>query len=227
MTISNKIGRPINSIVRISNLKDFYIQPKLFLDFFDGFYNDLPWKKSDVNNSVQTKNTSAAFEVTLKGLRFYMAMENENEFPISYFLKEEFLSRSINHVFGSVFSQFYKFITSELTNDFAKIEVQFSREKISKGVVKSIEKEGANFEGSLVIMHRENISGGESQIIETQEDNSKEVIFQQKLQSGDFVFSKSKSGNLKNISHHLTPIKLEDESKEIGWIDLMCFEIIN
>jgi hypothetical protein len=227
VTISNKIGRPINSIVRISNLKDFYIKPKLCLETFAILFNDLPWEKSDAGNSVQSKNTSAIFEVTLKGLRFFMEMENINEFPVSYFFKEEFLPNAINHVFGSVFSQFYKFIRSELPKDFTKIKIHFLRESISKGVVKSIENKNSNFEGSLVIMHRENISGGESQIIETQKDDSKEVIFQQRLEAGDFVFLKNKIGNLKNISHYLTPIKLEDESKESGWIDLMCFEIID
>ena len=227
VTISNKIGRPINSNVRISNLKDFYIEPNLCLATFANFFEDLPWEKSNSNNSVQIKNTAAIFEVSLKGLRFFMEMENINEFPVSYFLKEEFLPKAINHVFGSVFSQFYKFIRSELPKDFTKIKIHFLRESISKGVVKSIENKNSNFEGSLVIMHRENISGGESQIIETQKDDSKEVIFQQKLEAGDFVFLKNKIGNLKNISHYLTPIKLEDESKESGWIDLMCFEIID
>ena len=117
-----------------------------------------------------------------------MEMENINEFPVSYFFKEEFLPNAINHVFGSVFSQFYKFIRSELPKDFTKIKVQFLRESISKGVVKSIENENSNFEGSLVIMHRENISGGESQIIETQKDDSKEVIFPAKIGSWRFCF---------------------------------------
>ncbi len=226
VTISNKIGRPINSIVRISNLKDFYIQPKLCLETFAIFFDDLPWEKSDLDISVQTKNTLVTFGVTLKGLRFFMAMENANEFPVSYFLKREFLSKPIHHIFGSVFSQFYKFIKNELPTDSAKVEVRFLRTKISNGITKVFKNEHINFEGSLIILHRENILGGESQIIELKDDDSIEVIFQQKLEAGDFVFLKNKSGNLKNISHQLTPIKLEDESKESGWIDLLSFEII-
>lgn len=220
VTISNKIGRPINSIIRMSNLKDFYIPPKLFLDTFVNFLNDL-------NYSALTKNTSIEFKVSMKGLRFFMEMENGNDFPVSYFLKEEFKTKTIHHVFGSIFSQFYKFIKDELPGDSVKIEVHFLREKIINGVVKKIRNKDNNFEGSLVILHQENISGGESQILEKKEDGSSEVIFQQKLAAGDFVFLKNKHGNLKNIYHQITPIKLEDESKESGWIDLLRFETLD
>lgn len=226
MTISNKIGRPINSIIRMSNLKDFYIQPKLFLETFAEFFDDLPWVKNDLDNSVQTKKASIEFDVSMKGLRFFIEKNEEIDFPVNYFFKKEFRTKPIHHFFGSVFSQFYKFIKSELSRDFVKIEIHFLREKISKGVVKSIENEDSSLEGSLVILQRENISGGESQVIEKLEDDSTEIIFQQKLEAGDFVFLKNKKDNLKNIFHQLSPIKLEDESKKFGWIDLMRFEII-
>lgn len=227
MTISNKIGRPINSVIRMSNLKDFYIQPKLFLKTFAEFFDDLPWTKKNLDNSIQSKKASIVFGVSMKGLRFFIAKDDDDDFPVNYFFKKEFHTKPIHHVFGSVFLQFYKFIQDELPRDFVKIEIQFLRKKISKGVVKNMENEDSKFEGSVVILHRENISGGESQIIEKQKDSFTEVIFQQQLEAGDFVFLKDKNGgSLKNISHQLTPLKLEDESKESGWIDLMRFEII-
>lgn len=226
MTISNKIGRPINSIIRMSNLKDFYIQPNLSLKVFADFFDDLPWEENDLGNSIQVKKASLELGVSMKGLRFFITKEEDNDFPVNYFFTKEFHTKPIHHVFGSVFSQFYKFIKDELPRDFVKIEIQFLREKISKGVEQNFENVDSNFEGSMVILHRENISGGESQILEKKEDNSTAVIFQQKLEAGDFAFLKNKDGNVTNIFHQLTPIKLTDESKESGWMDLMRFEIV-
>jgi len=218
ITISNKIGRPINSIVRMSNWKDFYIQSDLGLKTFAAFFNDLP----------SNKKASIQFEVTLKGVRLLMKRKDETDFPIDYFLKEEAKTKAITHLFGTVFSQYYKFIKNELESDFAKIEIQFLRKKISTGIEKIIINEKTDGEGSLIILNRKNIVGGESQILERQEDNSEEVIFQQNLEVGDFVFLKNRNREKQNIFHQLTPISLDDKNQK-GWIDLidlMRFEIV-
>lgn len=221
VTISNKIGRPINSIVRMSNLKDFYIRPDLFLHTFADFFDELPEKEN-----ASTKNTSITFNVYLKGLTLFMEKEEGTDFPIDYFFKKAFLPKPIHHFFGTILSQFYRFIKNELSQDFANIEIQFVREKVVDGTDKIMVFENSNFEGSIILLNQENISGGESQILEKKDDGSLEVIFQQKLGAGDFVFLKNKNGHLQNISHQLTSIKLADESKKIGWIDFIRFEII-
>ena len=227
VTISNKIGRPINSIVQMSNLKYFYIQPDFFLQNFAAFFDELPWEKNASEKISLRKNASVEFQVFLKGLRFFMEREDETDFPIDYFLKKEFRTKPIHHLFGSVFSQFYKFIKDELPKELVSIEVQFVREKVIKGLEKNMAIVDPSFEGSTMILNQENISGGESQILERKEDGSTEVIFQQQLAAGDFVFLKNKHGNQQNISHQLTPIKLKDETMESGWMDLMRFEIVD
>ncbi len=227
VTISNKIGRPINSIVQMSNLKYFYIQPELFVKTFIEFFDELPWEKNASEKISLRKNASIEFKVSSKGLRLFIEKEEDTNFPINYFFNKEFRTKPIHHLFGSVFSQFYKFIKSELPQDFVKIEIQFIREKISQGMEKMIAFENPNFEGSTIILQQENIKGGESQILERMDDNSTEVIFQRKLIAGDFVFLKNKDGNQQNITHQLTPIKLADETKENGWMDFMRFEIID
>lgn len=221
MTISNKIGRPINSIVRIGNLKEFYIRTGFFLQVFANFFDELPWEEN-----ASKKNTSITFNVSLKGLTLFMEKEKGTNFPIDYFFNKEFLPKTIHHIFGTVLSQFYKFIKNELPQDYVKIEIQFVREKIIQGMEKEIVFEQTDFEGSIILLNQENTIGGESQILERKDDGSTEVIFQQKLAAGDFVFLKKKNGNLHNVFHQLTPIKLDNESKREGWIDLIQFEII-
>ena len=108
-----------------------------------------------------------------------------------------------------------------------KIEIQFLREKISDSFdEKIINSSLSKFEGSQVILHRNNIIGGDSQILERNENGSSEVLYQEKLKEGDFIFLKNKNGN-NHIFHQLTPIRLEDISKENGWIDLIRFEIVD
>lgn len=227
VTISNKIDRPINSIVKMSNLKYIYIQPDFFLQTFVDFFDELPWEKNATDENSLRKNARIEFKVSLKGLRFFIAREGVIDFPIHYFFNKAFHTKPIHHLFGSVFSQFFKFIQNELPTDFVNIEIHFIREKVLNGMEKKIIFEQANFEGSTIILQQENILGGESQILESMDDGSIEVIFQQKLVAGDFVFVKNKEGNRQNISHQLTPIKVADESKESGWMDLMRFEIVN
>lgn len=226
VTISNKIGRPINSIVRMSSLKYLYIQPDFFLQTFAGFFDELPWEKNASEENSWRKSASIEFKVSLKGLRLFISKEEETDFPINYFFNKEFHTKPIHHLFGSVFSQFYKFIKDELPRELVNIEIHFIREKVLNGMEKNIALPQGNFEGSTIILQQENISGGESQILERQDDGSTEVIFQQKLVTGDFVFLKNKDGNQKNILHQLTPIKVVDKTKESGWMDLMRFEIV-
>ncbi|MFK7774844.1 MAG: hypothetical protein AB8F94_22075 [Saprospiraceae bacterium] len=227
VTISNKIGRSINSIVWMSNLKYFYIRPDFFLQTFVDFFDELPWEKNASEKTSLRKNVSITFSVSLKGLSFFMEKKEEANFPIDYFFKKGLHHKPIHHLFGSVFSQFYKFIKNELPKDLMNIEIHFIREKVLKGMEKKIEFEHPNSEGSIIILQQENILGGESQILEKMDDNSTEVIFQQKLVAGDFVFLKNKNENKQNISHQLTPIKLADETKQSGWMDLMRFEIVD
>ena len=73
ITISNKTGRSINSIVRISNLKEFYIQSFPFLKSFAELLNDLPWEKSATEENTLRKHESiilkrsSAFSVQKEG----------------------------------------------------------------------------------------------------------------------------------------------------------------
>jgi len=226
ITISNKTGRSINSIVRISNLKEFYIQSFPFLKSFAELLNDLPWEKSATEENTLRKHESIIFETCLKGLRLSLSKKKENNLPNDYFFKKEFIAKPIHHLLGSIFFQYYKFIQNELPKNFAKIKIHFIREKVLKGLIKNIVSEVPIYERSIIILNQENISGGESQILEKKDDGSFEIIFQQKLNAGDFVFLKTKNGNLQNIYHQLTPIKLENETKKIGWLDFMRFEII-
>ena len=90
VTISNKIGRPINSIVWMSNLKYFYIQPEFFLQTFIAFFDELPWEQNGEETNSMRKNAIMEFDVSLKGLRFFMAKSEETNFPLNYFFTKEF-----------------------------------------------------------------------------------------------------------------------------------------
>ena len=110
VTISNKIGRPVSCSIRMSHLKELRIQPHLFMESYSDFFENLPWEKKDLDKNNQRKNAIIRFGVSLKGVRFFMAKEDGTVFPIDFFFNKEFLEKRVNHIFGTILSQYYKFI---------------------------------------------------------------------------------------------------------------------
>lgn len=221
VTISNKIGRPIDSIIRMSNLKDFYIQPDLCLNSFQDFFESIPWETVSPNSSNSYKTVTIELKVNLKGLRFFIAKE-KNNVPVDYFFNKDHETKTIHHLVGSLTSQYYKFIRKELDQEIVNIEIGFSRIIVSP----NHELIDQNY-GSLIILNRKNVFGGESVLTEKKDQHSNEAIFQRELKAGDFVFIKNKKNQTASIIHQFSPIQLEDQSKKEGWLDFIQFKIVD
>lgn len=89
-------------------------------------------------------------------------------------------------------------------------------------------EDGADYIVSALVINRDNIVGGESQIIEQLADGSKEIICRHTLQPGEFVFQADSRDEITygtDLWHHVTPFSLADPSKGEGWRDIIGFDI--
>lgn len=226
VTISNKLGRPIDSIIRMDNLKSFYIQPDLCLTTFNDFFKSIPWEITSPLPSNSLKTVGIVLKVNLKGLRFFIEKESNNV-PVNYFFNKDFETKTIHHLIGSLACQFYKFIKNELNQEIVTIELEFSRMSIStKNEFKS-QSDSDYKNDSILILNRQNITGGESILKERKDKIDEEIIYQRKLEAGDFVFVKNKKDHDKYIFHQFSPLELKDQNKKEGWIDFIQFKIMD
>lgn len=90
-----------------------------------------------------------------------------------------------------------------------------------------IHEDGAQYIVSALVVNRENISGGETQIFELLENDEKAMLYNQVLNPGEFVFQ-ADTGEEKTFGndlwHYVTPIQPLDESKQ-GIRDIIGFDI--
>ncbi|MEL6654577.1 MAG: 2OG-Fe dioxygenase family protein, partial [Bacteroidota bacterium] len=89
-------------------------------------------------------------------------------------------------------------------------------------------EDGADYIISALVINRDNIVGGESQIIEQLADGSKEIICRHTLQPGEFVFQADSRDEITygtDLWHHVTPFSLADPSRGEGWRDIIGFDI--
>ena len=89
-------------------------------------------------------------------------------------------------------------------------------------------EDGADYIVSALVIKRQNVKGGESQIIEKLPDDTKEIIFQHKLAEGEFIFqgdSKDEIIHGTDLWHHVTPFSIADPEIGEGWRDIIGFDI--
>ena len=88
-------------------------------------------------------------------------------------------------------------------------------------------EDGADFIVSALVMDRENITGGESQIYEKKVDGSLVKVFGHVLQEGEFLYQ-ADTGEEKHYGndlwHFVTPFHLIN-SKQPGWRNIIGFDI--
>ena len=89
-------------------------------------------------------------------------------------------------------------------------------------------EDGADFIISALVVNRNNLTGGESQIIEQLADGSRVIIFNRELAEGEFIFQ-ADTGEEKiygnDLWHHVTPFYLADSKRGEGWRDIIGFDI--
>ena len=90
-------------------------------------------------------------------------------------------------------------------------------------------EDGADYIISALVINRQNLLGGASQIIEKHlPAGPKEIVFEYTLQAGEFFFqsdSRDEEFYGTDLWHHVTPFYLEDPSKGEGWRDIIGFDI--
>ncbi len=88
-------------------------------------------------------------------------------------------------------------------------------------------EDGADFIVSALVIQRENISGGSSQIFEKMRDGRMVKIFERELQPGEFLFQ-ADTGEEKHYGndlwHYVTPVVVLDPQKQ-GLRDIIGFDV--
>ncbi|MDC8004865.1 2OG-Fe dioxygenase family protein [Aureisphaera galaxeae] len=103
-----------------------------------------------------------------------------------------------------------------------------SREQIKgENAPEGVHEDGAQYIMSALVINRQNINGGESQIYEQNPKGSNEIIYQKELQPGEFIFQADTGeeftfGN--DLWHYVTPIEPKDVS-QAGIRDIIGFDI--
>ncbi len=89
-------------------------------------------------------------------------------------------------------------------------------------------EDGADYIISALVIKRQNLKGGQTQIIEQLENGKKEIIFRHTLQPGEFVFQADTRDELTygtDLWHHVTPFHIVDPEKAEAWRDIIGFDI--
>ena len=89
-------------------------------------------------------------------------------------------------------------------------------------------EDGADYIISALVVKRQNLKGGQTQIIEMLPDGKKEIIYKHTLQPGEFVFQADTRDELiygTDLWHHVTPFHIADPEKGDGWRDIIGFDI--
>jgi len=186
-----------------------------------------------------------------RNISSFLIEEKEDETEITRVFPEEFKQEvNDNRTWSRVFSEassecvdndmFYELLISvwemvkqihpEITS--IKITSHFMRtlsyEKVlGENSPEGVHEDGAPYIISALVINRQNVTGGESQIYEKLEDGSQELIFEKALNPGEFIFQ-ADTGEEKTFGndlwHYVTGISPENPS-ERGVRDIIGFDI--
>lgn len=89
-------------------------------------------------------------------------------------------------------------------------------------------EDGADFIVSALVINRQNITGGESQVLEKLDDGSMVNLFNRELQPGEFLFQ-ADTGEEKHYGndlwHYVTPFYVQKPGEE-SWRDIIGLDIV-
>lgn len=130
-------------------------------------------------------------------------------------------------------AQYAQKVTPHVNIKKIKMAVHFMSVKAQKDIPGNNAPEGSHEDGadfiiSALVVNRQNISGGKSQVIEKMADATMPVIFEHELQPGEFLFQ-ADTGEEKHYGndlwHYVTPFYLVDETKE-AWRDIIGLDVV-
>lgn len=89
-------------------------------------------------------------------------------------------------------------------------------------------EDGADYIVSALVIHRSNLKGGQTQIIEKRPNGKKEIIFRHTLKPGELVFQADTRDEITygtDLWHHVSPFHIAKPDKGEGWRDIIGFDI--
>ena len=125
----------------------------------------------------------------------------------------------VEHKSGSPFSAL------DITSHF--MSVRAIAERPGDNSPEGAHEDGVDYIISALVVRRENLRGGESQIIEKHPSGQKDIIFRRTLAPGEFIFQADTGDEHTygtDLWHHVTPFHPDDVTKE-GWRDIIGFDV--
>ncbi|MEM9823125.1 MAG: 2OG-Fe dioxygenase family protein [Bacteroidota bacterium] len=294
--ISQSVGRPVKSPIRVSSLRHLGIDQEQFIATFAPFFQDLPWDPYDVRRlqvdflkqqfAKEAQDIQALFkayylgQIDLKSFDQWierLSSKQKAEFDqilpwrrrsVAQFLVEEkeqkvlitreavkqfaqevqgadyrslpriFAEAPPEHVENDLFDQWIAQvfrITQEIRPEARAIRmvahfmgVKALPARPGDNSPEGAHEDGADYIVSALVIKRENLVGGESQIIEQLDNGQKEIIFQHELQVGEFIFqgdSRDEIVHGTDLWHHVTPFRIANPKLGEGWRDIIGFDI--
>lgn len=123
-------------------------------------------------------------------------------------------------------------VTPHIQIEKIQMTAHFMSVKARQGVPGNNSPEGAHEDGadfivSALVISRDNIAGGKSQVFEKMEDGSLVTLFERELQPGEFLFQ-ADTGEEKHYGndlwHYVTPFYVEGAKTE-AWRNIIGFDI--
>lgn len=108
------------------------------------------------------------------------------------------------------------------------MSVQATSSKPGDNSPEGAHEDGADYIISALVVNRQNLKGGQTQIIEQLPSGKKQIIFKHILRPGQFVFQADSRDEITygtDLWHHVTPFYLSNPKKGEGWRDIIGFDI--
>ena len=225
--------------------KNYYIDPKANLATFvktlgldhptqTALATIQPWRRRsvctfdlDLQEEIQIKRIFAeGFEQTLEetDIRSLPRIFEETEPAL--------VENDLFFSFLKAIAQYAQKITPHVVIEQMRLTAHFMSAKAREGVPGNNSPEGAHEDGaefivSALIINRENILGGKSQVMEKMSNGELVTIFERELQAGEFLFQ-ADTGEEKHYGndlwHYVTPFYVEAPVEE-AWRDIIGLDI--
>lgn len=194
-----------------------------------------PWRRRSVCSfKLSLKETIQTERIYPKEFVQTLADDDMRSWPRVFDQTEKALvNNDLFHSFLKGIAQYAQQVTPHIRITEMTITAHFMSVKAKEGVPGNNSPEGAHEDGadfivSALVINRQNIIGGESQVLEKLDDGSMVKIFERELQPGEFLFQ-ADTGEEKHYGndlwHYVTPFYVQTPGLE-SWRDIIGLDLI-